>query len=66
DTGRALHALDGIGELSEAGRCTLPVAQTFPLDEIAAAHRLGEEGLVRGKLVLVIDGGPAQTSPPAA
>ncbi|MFE9781067.1 NADP-dependent oxidoreductase [Streptomyces sp. NPDC005775] len=54
DTGRAVHALAGIGELVESGRFALPVAQTFPLAEIAEAHRVGESGHVRGKLVLVI------------
>ena len=57
DAGRAVHALAGIGELIESGRFSLPVAQTFPLAEVAAAHRAGENGHVRGKLVLVI--GPA-------
>ena len=54
DTGRAVHALDGIGELIESGRFSLPVARTFPLDEIAEAHRVSEDGHVRGKLVLVV------------
>jgi NADPH:quinone reductase-like Zn-dependent oxidoreductase len=54
-TARAVHALADIGELIEAGRFTLPVAQTFPLDQIAAAHRLSEAGHVRGKLVLLVD-----------
>jgi NADPH:quinone reductase-like Zn-dependent oxidoreductase len=55
DTGRALHALADIGGLVEAGRFSLPVARTFPLAEVARAHRVGEEGGVRGKLVLVVD-----------
>lgn len=54
DTGRALHALAEIGELIESGRFSLPVAQTFPLAEIAEAHRVSEDGRVRGKLVLVV------------
>lgn len=53
DAGRAVHALAGIGALVEAGRFSLPVARTFPLTEVAAAHRAGEDGQVRGKLVLV-------------
>jgi len=57
DAGRAVHALAEIGELIESGRFSLPVARTFPLGEIAQAHRAGEDGHVRGKLVLVI--GPA-------
>jgi NADPH:quinone reductase-like Zn-dependent oxidoreductase len=54
DAGRALHALAGIGELIESGRLSLPVAQTFPLAQIAQAHRVSEDGHLRGKLVLVI------------
>jgi NADPH:quinone reductase-like Zn-dependent oxidoreductase len=53
DTGRALYALAGIGELIESGGFSLPVAQTFPLAEVAEAHRVSEDGHVRGKLVLV-------------
>jgi NADPH:quinone reductase-like Zn-dependent oxidoreductase len=54
DAGRAVHALAEIGELIEAGRFSLPVAQTFPLAEIAEAHRVSEDGHVRGKLVLLV------------
>jgi NADPH:quinone reductase-like Zn-dependent oxidoreductase len=54
DSGRALHALVGIGELIESGRFSLPDVQTFPLAEIAAAHRAGEDGHPRGKLVLLV------------
>jgi NADPH:quinone reductase-like Zn-dependent oxidoreductase len=57
DAGRAVHVLAEIGELIESGRFSLPVARTFPLAEVAAAHRAGEDGHVRGKLVLVV--GPA-------
>ncbi|MEU9098614.1 NADP-dependent oxidoreductase [Streptomyces sp. NPDC048361] len=54
DTGRAVHALAGIGKLIETGRFTLPAVRTFPLSEVAEAHRLGEEGQVRGKIVLLV------------
>jgi NADPH:quinone reductase-like Zn-dependent oxidoreductase len=54
DAGRAVHALGEIGELIESGRFSLPVAQTFPLADVAAAHRVGEQGHVRGKLVLLV------------
>ena len=54
DSGRAIYALAEVGELIESGRFSLPVAQTFPLADIAEAHRVGEEGRVRGKLVLLI------------
>jgi len=55
DAGRAVHALAEIGELVESGRFSLPVAQTFPLAEIAQAHRVSEDGHMRGKLVLLIN-----------
>ncbi|ROQ73174.1 Mycocerosic acid synthase [Streptomyces sp. ADI92-24] len=58
DAGRALHALGAVGELIESGRFSLPVARTFPLAGVAQAHRAGEGGHVRGKLVLVV-GDPA-------
>src|SRR5690349_17058855 len=54
DAGRAVHVLAEIGALIESGRFALPVAQTFPLAEIAEAHRVGENGHVRGKLVLLV------------
>jgi NADPH:quinone reductase-like Zn-dependent oxidoreductase len=54
DTGRAVHVLGEIGALIESGRFSLPVAQTFPLADVAAAHRVGEGGHVRGKLVLLV------------
>jgi len=54
DAGRALHALSDIGELIEGGRFSLPVAQTFPLADVAEAHRVGENSHVRGKLVLLV------------
>jgi NADPH:quinone reductase-like Zn-dependent oxidoreductase len=54
DSGRALHALADIGELIESGRFAVPVVQTFPLAEIAQAHRVGESGHARGKLVLLV------------
>ncbi|MFD2417855.1 NADP-dependent oxidoreductase [Amycolatopsis pigmentata] len=53
--GHAFHSLGQVGELIEAGRFWLPVDRTFPLEEIAEAHRLSERGRVRGRLVLVIN-----------
>jgi NADPH:quinone reductase-like Zn-dependent oxidoreductase len=52
--GHAFHALSDIGALIEAGRFWLPVERTYPLEEIAQAHRDSEHGHVRGRLVLVI------------
>lgn len=54
ESGRAYGAITTIGEMIEAGRFSLPVAQTFPLAEIAEAHRVGEHGRLRGKLVLQV------------
>jgi NADPH:quinone reductase-like Zn-dependent oxidoreductase len=54
DAGRAIHALSEIGELIESGRFSLPIAQTFPLADIAEAHRVSENGHLRGKLVLLV------------
>src|ERR1700722_15730429 len=54
DAGRAVYVLDEIGALIESGRFSLPVAQTFPLADVAEAHRVSEHGHVRGKLVLVV------------
>jgi NADPH:quinone reductase-like Zn-dependent oxidoreductase len=53
ESGRALYALDGIGELVESGRFALPVAQTFPLADVAAAQLASEGGHAPGKLVLL-------------
>lgn len=54
-TGRAVHALGEIGQLIEAGEFSLPIAQTFRLDQIGKAHEASETGHVRGKLVLLVD-----------
>jgi NADPH:quinone reductase-like Zn-dependent oxidoreductase len=54
DAGRALYVLSEIGELIESGRLSVPAVHTFPLAEIAEAHRVGEHGHVRGKLVLLV------------
>jgi NADPH:quinone reductase-like Zn-dependent oxidoreductase len=53
DSGRAIYVLSQIGDLIESGHFSLPVAQAFPLRDVAEAHRVGEAGQVRGKLVLV-------------
>lgn len=54
-TAQKLDAIREIGSDIEAGRFSLAVSRTFPLDAIAEAHRASEGGHVRGKLVLVID-----------
>jgi NADPH:quinone reductase-like Zn-dependent oxidoreductase len=52
--GHGFRSLAQVGELIEAGRFWLPVDRTFPLAEIAAAHRVSEHGHVRGRLVLLV------------
>jgi NADPH:quinone reductase-like Zn-dependent oxidoreductase len=45
-------ALDRLRQQAEAGVLTLRVAQTFPAEKAADAHRMLEAGGVRGRLVL--------------
>jgi NADPH:quinone reductase-like Zn-dependent oxidoreductase len=48
---------DGLEELAglvDAGALRVLVADTFPLDRAADAHRLGEEGRTTGKIVLTV------------
>jgi NADPH:quinone reductase-like Zn-dependent oxidoreductase len=52
---RASSALNDAAALVEAGRLTVPVAQTFPLADIAEAQRISETGHPRGKLVLTVE-----------
>ena len=54
---RAWHALADASQLIEAGRFRLPVARTFPLADIAEAHRISESGHPRGKLVVIVSEG---------
>jgi NADPH:quinone reductase-like Zn-dependent oxidoreductase len=54
---RAWHALADAAELIEAGRFRLPVAQTFPLADIAEAQRISETGHPGGKLVVIVSEG---------
>ncbi|MFZ0092024.1 MAG: NADP-dependent oxidoreductase [Solirubrobacteraceae bacterium] len=51
---RAWYALRMAAELIEAGEFSIPVAQTFPFDELAAAHRVSETGHPRGKLIVLV------------
>lgn len=44
--------LGSIAELAEAGQLSATIAETFPLDRIADAHRLGETGRTTGKIVI--------------
>jgi NADPH:quinone reductase-like Zn-dependent oxidoreductase len=55
DTGRATYALAQVARMAAEGRFYVRVGRTFPLAEVAEAHRVGETGTVRGKLVLLVD-----------
>jgi NADPH:quinone reductase-like Zn-dependent oxidoreductase len=51
------HAgLEGLTALVEAGRLRVEVARVLPLPAAAEAHRLGEAGRTRGKIVLSVAG----------
>ncbi|QDZ15187.1 NADP-dependent oxidoreductase [Humibacter ginsenosidimutans] len=52
--GRADYAIALATRLIDEGRFRIPVGKTFPLDDIAEAHRAGESNVVRGKLVLTV------------
>jgi NADPH:quinone reductase-like Zn-dependent oxidoreductase len=52
---RAWSALRDAAALVEAGRLTVPVAQTFPLADVAEAQRVSETGHPQGKLVLTVE-----------
>jgi NADPH:quinone reductase-like Zn-dependent oxidoreductase len=53
DAPQAAAALAEALALFERGELFLPIRRVFPLEEAAAAHRLGEDGHGRGKIVLV-------------
>lgn len=44
-------------ELRATGRMRVLVAETFPLERAADAHRLGEQGRATGKIVLTVADG---------
>jgi NADPH:quinone reductase-like Zn-dependent oxidoreductase len=51
---RSWEALGEAARLFEQGRFTMPVARTFPLADAPEAHRISEQGHVRGKLILLL------------
>jgi NADPH:quinone reductase-like Zn-dependent oxidoreductase len=55
NAGRAEYAIALAMQLIDEGTFRIPVGQTFSLDDVAEAHRVGESGRVRGKLVLTVD-----------
>jgi NADPH:quinone reductase-like Zn-dependent oxidoreductase len=52
---RAYHAFPEAAALWKQGKFSMPIAQTFSLADGAQAHRISEEGHLRGKLVLLVD-----------
>ena len=55
--------LEKISALIEAGKIHPAIERIFPLDEIADAHRLSEQGHVRGKLAISIKHSAVSTQP---
>jgi NADPH:quinone reductase-like Zn-dependent oxidoreductase len=53
-SGRAEYAIALAMQLIDEGTFGIPVGQAFPLEDVAEAHRVGESGKVRGKLVLTV------------
>ncbi|MFF2851784.1 NADP-dependent oxidoreductase [Streptomyces sp. NPDC058001] len=49
------HDLARLSDLAEQGVLTVHVAETFPLERAADAHRRSAEGHTRGKLVVTVD-----------
>jgi len=47
--------LTGLSEMMTAGQLSVTVEQVFPLERAVEAHRLLEDGHVRGKLAIAID-----------
>ena len=46
--------LDALAALVDAGKLRVEVAATYPLDQVADAHRASEEGHARGKIVVTL------------
>ncbi len=53
------EALATVRDLIEAGRLTVVIDQTFPLDRIADAHRHVDSGHKRGNVVIAVAPAPA-------
>jgi NADPH:quinone reductase-like Zn-dependent oxidoreductase len=51
--GASPAVLAELADLVAAGRLEVPIAATFPLDQVRDAYRLLEQGHTRGKIVLV-------------
>ena len=46
--------LDALAALADVGKLRVEVAETFPLDRIADAHRASQQGHTRGKIVVTV------------
>jgi NADPH:quinone reductase-like Zn-dependent oxidoreductase len=46
--------LDALAALADQGKLRVEIAETYPLDRIADAHRASEEGHTRGKIVVTV------------
>lgn len=46
--------LDALATLADEGKLRVAVAETYPLERIAEAHRASEEGHTRGKIVVTV------------
>lgn len=46
--------LDALAKLADEGRLKVHIDQVLPLDQAAEAHRISEQGHVRGKLILEV------------
>ncbi|MCF2536672.1 MULTISPECIES: NADP-dependent oxidoreductase [Streptomyces] len=53
-----------LSELAEQGVITVHVARSLPMEEAAEAHRLSQEGGVRGKIVVTVDWESEDPTPP--
>lgn len=52
---RRPDALSTAATLYEQGKLSVLIAQTFPLEQAAEAHRISHDGHVRGKLVITVE-----------
>ena len=52
--------MEAIAGLAATGALRAHVSRTFPLEQAADAHELGETGRTQGKLVLTVAAGPAE------
>jgi NADPH:quinone reductase-like Zn-dependent oxidoreductase len=46
--------LDALAELADAGKLRVDVAERFPLERIADAHRMSADGHAGGKIVVTV------------